>query len=1067
MIVEENFSFGYWLRRQRLARDLRQADFAQQLGIAPITLRKIEADERRPSLQLITRVADLLALSDVERSILIQVARADLSPSALPLPEDASAIGLVEEPLPSTQVSSTMPLPSGTVTFLFTDIEGSSARWEQHPTAMRGALAQHDVLLRTAVVEHGGVLIKSMGDGILAAFALAEDALMAALTAQRALQRADWGTLGRLPVRMGVHTGAAEPQDGDYLGPTLNRAARIMGTGHGGQILLSRATAELLQDQLPTTITLQPLGSFRLKDLTRPEQILQVVVADLPANFPTLRTLDARQHNLPAQATALIGREREVSELCDLLRQPAVRLVTLTGPGGTGKTRLALQTAAELIEHFPQGVWFVNLAPVTDAALVLPAIAQTLDIREIAGRTWSETLRDALRDQQLLLVLDNFEQIVAAAVEIATLLAAAPQLKILVTSREALHLAAEHVVAVPPLALPERMVRLPIEQFSQYEALRLFIERARAVRADFSITNTNAPVLAEICWRLDGLPLAIELAAARIRLFTPEALLARLEQRLSLLTTGPRDLPARHQTLRTTIDWSYALLTTDEQILFRRVAVFLNGCQIEAIERICDLDATLGTKLLDCLAALVDKSLVKQYSDSSGEPRFSMLETIREYALERLIAFEEEETVRRAHAAYYLDFAEVAELQLTSGRRQDWVLRLEQDNDNLRAALTWSRSATNGDTILLRLAGALWWFWHFCGYAATGRTWLEEALTSEAGQMATEGRAKALCGAGALADHQGDHETARVWLEESIALYRAVGNRRGLGYALTYFGLVVGHQSQPDYHVARISFEESIELLRNIGDHWGLALAIQLLGEIDWYECKYEIAKTLFEESTHLFAELGDHWGHARGLGLVGFVLHDQEHDNQAHLCFEESIAAMRTIGDKFVLAALLTKHGQVLRCLGEYEQAVACYNESIVSFQALGNTQWTSDPLRSLGFVALHQGDVVRAIRYLTESLALDYAGGSQEAMAISLAGFACVAAMQEQYERAARLFGAAIVLIQAGTGHPDRAYLIAWDLNLITVREQLDTPTFDAAWAAGQAMTLDRVIAYAQEHD
>src|SRR6266545_610699 len=461
-------------------------------------------------------------------------------------------------------------LPSGTVTFLFTDIEGSTHLWEQHPHAMPGALAHHDAILREATAAHGGVVFRTVGDAFCTAFASAPAALRAALAAQGALQDEPWGQTGPIRVRMAVHTGAVEIRDGEYQGQPLNRIARILAAGHGGQTLLSAATVELVRDDLPPGVELRDMGAQRLKDLTRPEQIFQLVAPNLPADFPALKTLDRRPHNLPAQPTTLIGREKEIASVCSLLRRADARLVTLTGPGGTGKTRLGLQVAAELLDDFKDGVWFVNLAPISDPSLVAATAAQTLGIKESASRSLLDQLKDYLCEKQILLLLDNFEQVADAAPLAGELLAGAPALKVLATSRMPLHLSGEREYAVPPLGLPPAAVR-PLRQaqgellersnvqafevdINQYEAVRLFIERAQAVKADFAVTNANAPAVAEICYRLDGLPLAIELAAARVKLFPPQALLARLGSRLKLLTGGARDLPARQQTIRSTID---------------------------------------------------------------------------------------------------------------------------------------------------------------------------------------------------------------------------------------------------------------------------------------------------------------------------------------------------------------------------------------------------------------------------------------------------------------------------------------------------------------------------------
>src|SRR5215213_264636 len=451
---------------------------------------------------------------------------------------------------------------------------------------MQAALARHDAILRWAIEERNGYVFKTVGDAFCAVFPTALDALEAALDIQRRLLSSEWEESGPLFVRMALHTGATEERDGDYFGPPVNRVARLLSATHGGQVLLSLPAQELVRDQLPTQTSLRDLGEHRLKDLFRPERVFQLSAPDLPSEFPPLRTLEAYRNNLPLQPTPLVGREKEVSEVCDLMRGEATRLLTLTGPGGIGKTRLALQAAADLLDEFPDGTFFVPLATLTEAELFLPALAETLGVRETGEQPLDETLKDYLSERRMLLVLDNFEQVLGAAPAVTGLLAGAPALKVLATSRTSLRLYGEHVFPVPPLTLPDLKRPPPLERLTQYEAVGLFVDRARAVKPDFSITNESAPAVAEICVRLDGLPLAIELAAARITMLPPKAMLQRLGSSLKLLTGGARDLPEWQRTLRATIEWSFALLDEGEQVLFGRLAVFSGGRTLEAIEAI-------------------------------------------------------------------------------------------------------------------------------------------------------------------------------------------------------------------------------------------------------------------------------------------------------------------------------------------------------------------------------------------------------------------------------------------------------------------------------------------------
>ena len=512
-------------------------------------------------------------------------------------------------------------LPRGTVTFLFTDIEGSTTLWERHRQAMAQAVEHHLTVLRSAITEHGGVLFKVVGDGVQAAFPRAPSAVAAALQAQRALLGENWGEISPLAVRMALHAGEAEPDEhGDFLTAPLNRLSRLLAVGYGGQILLSQTVQQLSRGALPTGAALRDLGEHRLRDLLDPERVFQLLHPELPDQFPPLRSLENRPNNLPRQPTPFLGREREVADVVGLLRTDEVQLLTLTGPGGTGKTRLALQAAADLLDDFPDGIFFVPLASVSDPALVPSAIAGALGIREEGGRSLMNRLHDVLAPKWLLLVLDNVEHLIEAASAVGELLGASSALKVLATSRLPLHLRAEREYPVPPLALPRRKPPPTLEQLSQYESVRLFIERAQAVNPDFTVNNSNAPAVAEICHRLDGLPLAIELAAARVRMLPPEAMLARLEQRLPFLTRGARDAPARQRTLGDTIAWSYDLLDPSDQTLFRRLSVFAGGCTLDAAEAVAnpagDLDMFGG------LERLVEHSLLR--TGGGSHPRAAL-----------------------------------------------------------------------------------------------------------------------------------------------------------------------------------------------------------------------------------------------------------------------------------------------------------------------------------------------------------------------------------------------------------------------------------------------------------
>jgi predicted ATPase/class 3 adenylate cyclase len=653
---------------------------------------------------------------------------------------------------------------SGTVTLLFSDIEGSTRLLRRTGEAYPALLERHRTLLREAFERHGGRVLGAEGDEFFVAFATAADAAAAAREGQRALATHDWPEGNEIRVRMGLHTGEPRPVDGNYVGLDVHTAARVMAAGHGGQVVVSAATRSLLGNGFE----LRDLGEHLLKDLAGPQQLYQLEIDGLPAEFPPLNSLGNRFTSLPSLPSTFVGRDRELAEASALLTQDDVRLLTLLGPGGTGKTRLALQLAGDLLDRFPGGAAFVFLTPVRDPELVVPAIAQTLGLREQPGESALETLLEYLRERQLLLVLDNFEQVLAAAPALSTLLAQAPGLKLLATSRSPLRLSGERAYRVPQLALDE--------------AVELFAERARAAAGDFLVTDENAETVAEICRRLDGLPLAIELAAPRVRTLSPRALLRRLDQRLPLLTGGSQDADERQRTLRNTIAWSHDLLREREQRLFRQLAVFVGGFRLEAA-------AAVGgsADVLDDLDSLVEKSLLLRLrEDSDGEPRFWMLETIREYAREQLEAAGELESARRRHGAWFAELAECLDAEAGTGDQAASVARLADDYPNLRAAIERARKDRDRE-LLLRLATGLWWFWSTRGYVAEGRQALEDAL-----ELAGRRPARALLGLCSLRVFSGNSDGLLDDVHEVLRAAEELGDPLTLAQAWNLLGRVEG-----------------------------------------------------------------------------------------------------------------------------------------------------------------------------------------------------------------------------------------------------------------------------------
>jgi len=837
-------------------------------------------------------------------------------------------------------------LPTGTVTFLFTDIEGSTKLWEYHSREMQGALARHDFLLRQAIENYGGSVFKTVGDSFWSVFTTPADALNAALAAQHALLAEDWGDeICSIKARMALHSGAAEARAGDYFGQTLNRVARLLSAGHGGQTLLSLAACELVRDELPPGVELRDMGERRLKDLIRPEHVFQVVAPGLPNEFPPLRTLDNRPTNLPAQATSVIGRDQEVAAVCELVRRPNVRLLTLSGPGGTGKTRLALQAAADLLDDFENGVFFVALAPIGDAALVTSTIAQTLGVKEISGQSQAVSLKNWLRDKQLLLVLDNFEQVVAAAPQVADLLAAVPSLKIVVTSRAVLRVYGEQEFQVPPLSVPD-LKRLPrFETLSQYAAVALFIQRAQAVKPNFSVNNENAPAIAEICTRLDGLPLAIELAAARIKVLTPQLLLERLGNRLKLLTReGGRDLPLRQQTLRNAIAWSYDLLDEDEKKLFARLAVFVGGATLAAAEAVVSTDEAdpLDNEVLDGIMSLLDKSLLKQVEGVNNEPRFVMLETIREFALERLTESNENTILRDSHANFFLTVALEAQPKITGPEQEMWLNKLEQEHDNFRAAM---RASLESGAIErgLRQAAALWWFWYSHGHLSEGRRWLIEALQKADSSSAVtlpassflEARAEALRCAGAMTRWQGQYEQAISIIEESVTIWRKLGKKAGLARALNSLG--AANYDHGNYERAKVCNEESLLYYLETGNMLGVGIALTTLGDVAVAQRDYDKAIATYQRSLAMKRQSEDKLGIAFSLMGLGRAARYQGNFEDAIGYYQESLHTRQTIGDKLGIAECLEGLASSERGLGHNIKAARLFGASEALRELIG----------------------------------------------------------------------------------------------------------------------------------
>jgi predicted ATPase/class 3 adenylate cyclase/DNA-binding CsgD family transcriptional regulator len=893
-------------------------------------------------------------------------------------------------------------VPAGTVTFLVIDIEGSTRLLHALGDAYGGVLQAYHSLVRATLAERDGHEVSVEGDGFMLAFARAQDAIDAALTIQRSMAAAPRTAAGPVRARMGIHTGQPEIMGGNYVGLDVHRAARIGAAGHGGQVLISRPTRELIDAELPEDVTLRDLGEHWLKDLPRPEHLAQLVIAGLPEEFPSLRSGE-HHTNLPEQLTSFIGRERELSDAAAILTES--RLMTLTGPGGTGKTRFAIQLATQMTDHYVDGLCFVPLAPIADANLVIPTIVQALGLPDVQGRPAVDVLADHLGPKQFLLVLDNLEQVSAAGPVLAELLTRCPGTTLLVTSRVALRVSGERELPVPPLDLPAINAELQsadvLEQFASSSAVRLFVDRARSVRPDFALTTDNAAAVAQICHRLDGLPLAVELAAARIRIFSPESMLTRLggslgraeapavgpssdvaetPARLQLLTGGSVDRPDRQRTLRNTIAWSYDLLSAEEQSLFRRLAIFVGGFTLESAEAV--VAAPVGNQrwsigvdeVVDGIESLISKSLVRTI-EARGEPRFTMLETIREYGLERLADEGEMASLRRWHAGHFLQLAESAEPLLRGRAQLAWLDRLQADHDNLRAALAYFSSDERAQSELLRLSGALAWFWPQRGHISEGRRWLALALErSDAGAV----RLKALYGAAWLAHIQQDGATAERLLSQALPL------------------------------------------TREHGDQWAEAWVLHLMGRARYFDNDAESATRLGEQSREVAESVGDRWLVGWAVHLLALAAHIRNDLDAAWDYYSSAIEIRREVG--FLEGEAICSHlkGVVAFRRGEYRLALDLVRSGVTQLQRMG-TPWTiHNGLATWAALANALGDPERAVRLIG----------------------------------AVHAFSAAIDVVPI----PLAAAVIAETTE--AARASLGAREFDRAWATGRTFSIDQAI-------
>ena len=740
---------------------------------------------------------------------------------------------------------------SAFATFLFTDIEGSTRLWDEQPERMKSALARHDAIARDAVESHGGHVVKMTGDGVHAVFDDPLDAIQAVLQMQFALTEPQPANGLQLRVRCGLHAGISERRDNDYFGTVVNRAARIMGSAHGGQVLLSDAVATLVGEHHPAGFELRDLGRVRLRDLASPERVYQLLHPKLRAEFPPLRSLEATPNNLPQQVTSFVGRERELAQARDLLSRG--RLLTLLGVGGLGKSRLSLQIAAEMLDAFPDGVWLVELASIADERLVPLSVASALGVKEESGHPVQDALVKHVAQRQILIILDNCEHLIDACAHLAkALLQAGAQVRILTTSREPLRIAGETTLQLPTLSLPDDPSP-SLSALRDVDAIRLFVDRATAADPAFHLDEHNAAPVTEVCRRLDGIPLAIELAAARVRVLPVDRIAARLNDRFKLLTEGDRTALKRQQTLRARIDWSHDLLTPGERALFRRLSVFAGGWSLEAAEAVGGGGDVDDGDVLDLLTRLVEKSLVAPEADGT---RYHFLETIREYAAEQLRDSGEEEDVRMRHLEWYLALFEAGRPNLIGPEQATWLARFDMERENLFAAHRYCDSAPGGGELGMRLISAVRRYWFDRGLLGLGYRTTMEALARPSAQAQTPARAAVLNDAGQIAAYMGLYAEAQAHLVASLAVARALGDRQRIAYLLQPLGLAC--MGIGDLAAAHEYLEEALVMARESGDAREIAAALNSLAQIARMEGDLETAEPLYREVLEIGRDMPD-----------------------------------------------------------------------------------------------------------------------------------------------------------------------------------------------------------------
>ena len=940
--------------------------------------------------------------------------------------------------------------PNVNVTFLFTDIEGSTLLAQNQPGKLPAALEIHNSILRNTFESNKGFVFKIIGDAFCCAFENAENAVQAGVEAQLNLASHNWDG-AEIKIRIGIHTGEAEWDGSNYHGyMTLARTARIMSSAYGGQIIISNETYISSLEKLPEYISFRDLGERRLKDLKKPIRLFQVLSKNLREEFPPLKTLDARPNNLPVQNTSFIGRQKEISAIKELVKKNS--LLTILGPGGAGKTRLALQVAADLIDDFGNGVWFADVSPVTEDKMLVRSASKVFGIIEDPGKSLEISLLEYLQDKELLLIIDNCEQIINSVSELTVkILSGCRNVKIITSSRESLRIPGEQIFYVSSMKNPDTKIDLNAEEIMNYESVKLFVERAKAVKHDFKVTDKNAGVLRDICIQLDGIPLAIELAASRVNTFSLEMIKDRLNDRFRFLNAGVRTALPRQQTLRALVDWSYDLLLINEKLLLNRISVFSNGWTLEAAEEVCSDERLNKFEIIDLLSKLIEKSLITSCVEDG---RFRILETIREYGEQMLVESGELENVLLKHLDHYITFAEKARKEIEGADQKEWLDKLEFENFNFRTAITTSIVRELKEKGLY-LAITLSRFWESRGYISEAMSYIEE-LILDPEEFSQDIRRKAFQWMGTFNWIKGNYEKAQSFYEKSFKINELLNDKKGLGVSHTNLGII--EYAKGEFEKAKYHGEESFKLFNELGDDHLAADCLLNLGAPLVNLGEYEYAEKVFTESLNLYRKLQDSRGKAMALNNLGKLAEHNSDYETARIYLEESLYILRDIKEKRGIIEILNNLSACYSYLGFKAKAEEYLCESLEINAEMGNKKVLADSKNMLGFIKFDSGESQVALNLHLESLNIRIDLNNKFGIYNSLIGIS--QAISEKYPvKAAKILGFTEEAFYSFENEPLEILKIEIDKTKKYLNQKLGAKEFLTEMESGKKISLEEV--------